>query len=102
MMPLPISAPIAPLIKRAVSREVSDLRPEQAQGQKDFAEFFKKAIASVDDDLKAGDASTKDFLQGRTGIHEMAISLEKADLSLRMLTQVRNRIIDAYKEVSRM
>ena len=32
----------------------------------------------------------------------MAIALEKADLSLRLLTHVRNRIIDAYKEVSRM
>ncbi len=52
--------------------------------------------------LKAADASAAEFVQGRAGIHEMAIALEKADLSLRLLTQVRNRMIEAYREISRM
>jgi flagellar hook-basal body complex protein FliE len=32
----------------------------------------------------------------------MMIALNKADLSLKMLTQVRNKAIDAYQELMRM
>jgi flagellar hook-basal body complex protein FliE len=60
------------------------------------------AIEKVDGDLKAADAGAVDFAQGKGGIHELALALEQADLSLRLLTRVRNRIIEAYKEISRM
>ena len=35
-------------------------------------------------------------------LHEMMIALDRADISFRMLTQVRNKAIDAYQEIMRM
>ena len=35
-------------------------------------------------------------------IHEVMISLEKADISFRFLNQVRNKAVDAYTEIFRM
>jgi flagellar hook-basal body complex protein FliE len=35
-------------------------------------------------------------------IHETMIAAEKADLSLRLMVQVRNKIIEAYQEVMKM
>ena len=67
-----------------------------------FGDILEKAVGSVDSSLKGADATTLDFLQGKTGIHELSMSLEKADLHLRLFTRVRNRIIEAYQEVSRM
>ncbi|MCK5071756.1 MAG: flagellar hook-basal body complex protein FliE [Desulfocapsa sp.] len=48
-----------------------------------------KAIA----DLQSGDASS---------LHEVMISVEKADISLKMLVQFRNKAMQAYEEVMRM
>jgi flagellar hook-basal body complex protein FliE len=40
---------------------------------------------------------------GRNGnIHETLLAMSKADVSFRMLTEVRNKIVSAYQEVMRM
>jgi flagellar hook-basal body complex protein FliE len=52
----------------------------------------------IDSDQKVADVTT-----GKShNLHEMMVALNKADLSLRMLTQVRNKAIEAYKELMRM
>jgi flagellar hook-basal body complex protein FliE len=35
-------------------------------------------------------------------IHETMLAIQKADLSLKTMMQVRNKILEAYKEVMRM
>ena len=39
---------------------------------------------------------------GEQSLHDAMISMEKADISLRYMVQVRNKAIDAYQEVMRM
>ncbi|MCQ2753622.1 MAG: flagellar hook-basal body complex protein FliE [bacterium] len=39
---------------------------------------------------------------GPTSIHDAMIAAEKADLSLRMAMQIRNRIVNAYSEITQM
>jgi flagellar hook-basal body complex protein FliE len=40
---------------------------------------------------------------GRNGnIHETLLAMSKANVSFRMLTEVRNKIVSAYQEVMRM
>jgi flagellar hook-basal body complex protein FliE len=76
--------------------------PVGSQSSGDFGDHLASALKSVDAELRGADQSARAFLQGNVGIHELAIDLEKADLSLRMLTRVRNRVLEAYKEISRM
>ena len=40
--------------------------------------------------------------RGSMGIHEGMLAISKADLSLRLLIQVRNKVMEAYREISRM
>jgi len=35
-------------------------------------------------------------------VHSAMIAVEKADLSFQMMLQVRNKIVAAYQEISRM
>ena len=35
-------------------------------------------------------------------LHEMMIALDRADVSLRMVTKVRNKAVEAYQEIMRM
>jgi len=39
---------------------------------------------------------------GPASLHETMLALEKADLSFRLMMQVRNKIVEAYQEVLRM
>ncbi len=39
---------------------------------------------------------------GEQSLHEAMLSMEKADISLRYMVQVRNKALDAYQEVMRM
>jgi flagellar hook-basal body complex protein FliE len=40
--------------------------------------------------------------EGTLGIHEGMINISQADISLRLMTQVRNKALDAYKEIMNM
>ena len=76
---------------------------ERAQGPSvDFAAELKGAIAGVDQlQLQADQQAAKTALGGGN-LHELSISLEKADVAMRLATRVRNKVVDAYNEIMRM
>ena len=39
---------------------------------------------------------------GGGNLHEMSLALEKADITLRLATKVRNKLLDAYNDIMRM
>ena len=68
-----------------------------------FADLLKEAVNTVSDLQHKADTAARDFAVGdKQGIHDTMIALEKADLSLRLLTQVRNKAVEAYQEIMRM
>jgi len=68
-----------------------------------FGEALKKAVQDVDQLQKQADREvTRVELQDTGSIHAAIIALEKADLSLRTMIQVRNKVLEAYQEVMRM
>lgn len=68
-----------------------------------FSDYMKDAINNVSDLLQKSDSLTNDFAAGKTdNIHQVMIASEKADLSLQMAMQVRNKLLDAYNEIMRM
>jgi flagellar hook-basal body complex protein FliE len=45
----------------------------------------------------------KELVAGRTkNIHETMLAIERADTSLKLMMQVRNKVLDAYREIMRM
>lgn len=70
---------------------------------KSFADTLNEAIMNVNSLHKKADKSVQDLATGRTdNIAEVMIASEKADIALRLMMQVRNKIIDAYQEVMKM
>jgi len=68
---------------------------------------FGDILQSVLDDMNQlqGDAETKvaGVLSGNgADVHSALIAVEKADLSFELMMQVRNKIVSAYEEISRM
>ncbi len=68
-----------------------------------FTDTLKEAIHTVDNLQKDADVKMQELVTGKSqNIHETMIAAEKADVALRLMIQVRNKIIDAYQEIMRM
>lgn len=68
-----------------------------------FAETLKTAVDQVNQLQKSSDKAMQDLATGRTdNVADVMIAAEKADVALRVMVQVRNKIVDAYTEIMRM
>ena len=68
-----------------------------------FADTLKNAIGEVNQAQQVSDQKMQELATGRTDdIAGVMIATEKADIALRTMVQVRNKIIDAYQEIMRM
>ena len=68
-----------------------------------FGEVINDAINKVNALQVDSDKKTEDFISGVSDdIHSVIIAGSKADLALQMTLQVRNKVMDAYKEIMNM
>ena len=56
----------------------------------------------VDQLEKNADQSVVDLLQGKASIHETMIDLQKADMSMQLLLNIRNKVIESYQNIMHM
>ncbi|MCU0572519.1 MAG: flagellar hook-basal body complex protein FliE [Syntrophobacteraceae bacterium] len=87
-------------LKLPQDKVLSDGPPTLEPG---FAQVLEKTIGQVDHLQHGADLAMQEgSIQGAVRIDETMIKLEEADISLRMLTKVRNKALEAYQEVMRM
>jgi len=68
-----------------------------------FSASLKQAVNKVSELSDASDQQVSQLLQGdRQDIHNVMIAVEKADVAFQLMMQVRNKIVNAYEEVSKM
>ena len=68
-----------------------------------FADTLKDAVNSVNQLSLDADAKAQALATGKTDdIAGVMIATEKADIALRAMVQVRNKIIDAYQDIMKM
>ncbi len=81
------------------TRPVQDILEHRGPG---FAERIRDAVNDVNSKQNTADDSIEQVIQGKMGIHEGMIAIEKAEVSLKLLAQVRNKVMNAYNEIMRM
>ena len=68
-----------------------------------FDELLAKAADLVVRPENEANKAVAAFNQGAEGrLHDTLITVEKADISLKFVVGVRNRLLDAYKEIMKM
>ena len=68
-----------------------------------FKDLLIDALNNVNTLEQEADKMTDDFIAGRTDdIHSVLIAGEKASISLQFITEVRNKVVEAYQEIMRM
>jgi len=78
-----------------------------ASGEQDaggnFGSILKTALNQVETLHGSAAQQVTDLLKGdRSDVHNVMIAVEKADIAFQLMMQVRNKIVSAYLEVSRM
>lgn len=73
----------------------------QAGGE--FKEILGNLISDVDQAQKEADLSLESLAKGEnTSIQDVVMKMEEADLSFKLMKEVRNKLLDAYKEIMQM
>lgn len=76
---------------------------KQAAGDSSFAGALDNALKKLNDTQVKADQLTSDLLTGEIqDIHQVTIAMNEAKLTMQLAVEVRNKIIEAYQEVSRM
>lgn len=69
-----------------------------------FQTMFKNAVNNVNEQQQVANNLATRFEEGDASIDlpEVMIALQKSNVSFQAMTQVRNKLVDAYKEIMNM
>lgn len=68
-----------------------------------FGELVVRGLQEVDSRIQLAEDDARKLAVGQVdSLHTVMIRMEEAKLSLQLMAQVRNRLLDAYQEVMRM
>jgi flagellar hook-basal body complex protein FliE len=69
----------------------------------DFSSHLKNALAEVNDLQQQADQAIEQLVgEGKGDLQQTMVALEKADVSFRLMMQIRNKVLEAYQEIMRM
>ncbi len=90
---------------RSMSIEASS-KPQEVENDSkvDFSTLLKQSINGVNQTQQTAAKMAQDFELGENDVSlaEVMISAQKANVSFQSMVQVRNKLVDAYKEVMNM
>ena len=72
------------------------------QSDSAFSEALDRARVAVVAPHRAASKAVNEFAAGNNSIHETLIAVEKADISLKYMMNILNKLLDAYREVMQM
>lgn len=78
-------------------------RAKETASGKGFGEFLTESLSKVDALQKDADEAVSQMAGGEgLGIQEAMVAIEKADVTFKLMMEVRQKILDAYQEIMRM
>ena len=85
--------------RKAQAGTIPAAKPEENA----FKDVLANSLEKVNNLQAERSTMIKSFASGESqNVHELMISMQKASLAMNMTSAVRNKVIEAYKELSRM
>lgn len=80
----------------------SSSQPTPAQKSGEFSTILNKTLSELNESQVAADKAVAELATGEiTDLHQAAIAIGKAETSMKLMLEIRNKAISAYKEVAR-
>lgn len=94
-----IESPFSELLQ---PRSLENSKPPQAE-RANFGNLLRQALGEVNQLQFAADQASMQLALGQVDdLHHVTIATEKAHLALQLTVAIRNKVVEAYQEVSRM
>lgn len=107
-MPIPAIGPVAP--------HMTPVAPSIAPGTtggaaakpsssstSGFADLVGRFVGNANAEHAHSEIKVKELMSGESeNVHDVVMSVAQADLSFRLLMEIRNRLIESYKELMQM
>lgn len=92
--PFPRTEDISSKLKKIDSSE---------KGKVSFQKILTNLISKVNQLEKNADESIQKLITGEIeSVHQAMIAAEEANLAFRLMMEIRNKLVEAYKEIMRM
>jgi flagellar hook-basal body complex protein FliE len=88
----------------ASAQSVNTAQPVAESQGADFASLLKTSVDQVNATQTQARGMAEAFAKGDTSVDltEVMVAMQKASLSFQAMTQVRNKLVEAYKDVMNM
>ena len=88
--------------EKAVRQAGSSVK-QGAPVENSFASTLENSLSKVNELHGAKSRAVESFASGENqNVHELMISLQKAGLAMSLTSAVRNKVLEAYRELSKM
>ncbi|MES9966702.1 MAG: flagellar hook-basal body complex protein FliE [Sedimenticola sp.] len=90
---------------RVMAAQASGTTPAPSEaGQGEFSDLLKQNIDTVNETQKQAGEMKKAFEMGDENVNlaEVMVAVQKSSLSFEAMVQVRNKLVEAYKDVMNM
>jgi flagellar hook-basal body complex protein FliE len=82
---------------------LADASPAKESSKGDFGVHLNKALGEVNELQQKADQAIQQLVgEGKGDLQDTMVALEKADVSFRLMMQIRNKVLEAYQEIMRM
>lgn len=99
-----ISPDMSRIMEDALGRAESiDVLPNEGTSPS-FQDLFSRLIQDVDEAQKNADVSIQHLASGEPGtsIQDVVLKLEEADITFRLMKEIRDKLLSAYQEIVNM
>jgi len=97
----PVQFPVSSAIEELMSK-VGKGKDTRKNGVS-FQQMLSNLVNKVDQLEKNADYSVQKLITGdEENIHQVMIAAEEANLAFQLMMEIRNKLIEAYKEIMRM
>jgi flagellar hook-basal body complex protein FliE len=98
---------ITPLALKAYAQAAKPPSPEETTtghvNARPFSDTLKDSLKSVNQLQRESVGMIESFVSGKhQNVHGLMIAMQKSSLAMNMTSAVRNRLLEAYREVMRM
>jgi flagellar hook-basal body complex protein FliE len=92
-----------------VTPSIAGLGPAGAAGKAaaaadggSFGESLRNMLSGVDSATGEANAAVADMVENGGDVHKAMIALQRAEMTLQLTVQIRNKLVQAYQDVMRM
>lgn len=90
---------VSPLRLQPVASPATTTAVPEAGG---FAAALGNLISSTDASAAGANDAITNMMHGTGDVHEAMIAMQKAEMTLQLTVQIRNKLVQAYQDVMRM